>query len=340
MGACISEESNTSWNESNRRCQEAKGLPKRRRKGKGKDKSYSSDEAPNQIPASSKLNDKKSRKLQTAAEKRMRKEIYGGSNICYHATNMDREAARAAGTSLTYGEMHHEGTKKMMDKQHMNIKKAKVLLDIGSGSGKLVIQCFDQYKHLDRAIGVEISGSRYDRNIVASKAYADYVNETTTASAEYIELDTSHRGHALHIYPVNEDSTTSCGYSSTDTAKKSCRILESHNTDIGNLRELLLDAAPEVVVMDVMIHGMLPENLVTILTELPVGARLATFEKINDKWPHSIPFPFVPTNIGDTYRTTWNANHGFYLWRRTAKKQTKRRDNFALPRLPIGNNAY
>jgi len=114
----------------------------------------------------------------------MLQEVYGSNEVCYEATTSDRDAAKAAGTSLTYGEIHHEGVRKLMDRHHLNVKKAKVMLDIGSGSGKLAIQCFDRYK-LDRVIGVEISSHRYGKGVAALQSYAGYINKNSVYSASY-----------------------------------------------------------------------------------------------------------------------------------------------------------
>jgi len=131
-----------------------------------------------------------------------------------------------------------------MDRHHLNVKKAKVLLDIGSGSGKLAIQCFDRYK-LDRVIGVEISSHRYGKSVAALKSYAKYVNKSPTCSASYREFDTCYKCHLVHVSPPGEETGNTCGCS----INGHCRVIEMYNTDIGNLRALVRAAKPEVVVM-------------------------------------------------------------------------------------------
>jgi len=75
--------------------------------------------------------------------------------------SMDEKAAEEAQTSLLYGEIKPEGVEYMMDRAHMKLETAKAMVDIGSGVGKLSIQCFHQYKNVNTVIGVEISKDRY-----------------------------------------------------------------------------------------------------------------------------------------------------------------------------------
>mmetsp|Transcript_38094 Transcript_38094/g.73778 ORF Transcript_38094/g.73778 Transcript_38094/m.73778 type:complete len:116 (+) Transcript_38094:3-350(+) len=68
--------------------------------------------------------------------------------------------------------------------------------------------------------------------------------------------------------------------------------------------------------MDVM-HKTLSKEITGVLTSLPFGARIATFERIDERWPRFFRFPFLQTNIGEGYRTTWSEDHKFYMWRKT-----------------------
>jgi cyclopropane fatty-acyl-phospholipid synthase-like methyltransferase len=60
----------------------------------------------------------------------------------------------------------------MMDDQHLFLEGAKTLLDIGSGRGRLALQCFEQYGNLKRVIGVELSSENYG---ICEKALDNYV---------------------------------------------------------------------------------------------------------------------------------------------------------------------
>ena len=63
--------------------------------------------------------------------------------------------------SLLYGELLPRGVNKALDSVHLNGRKAKVLYDLGMGTGKVAIQAFLQFRNLRYVYGVELSHGRY-----------------------------------------------------------------------------------------------------------------------------------------------------------------------------------
>lgn len=50
---------------------------------------------------------------------------------------------------------------KLLDDDHMRAGRADVMLDLGSGTGKVCMQAFLTYSNLTRVIGIELSASRF-----------------------------------------------------------------------------------------------------------------------------------------------------------------------------------
>ena len=89
-------------------------------------------------------------------------------------TEDDRETAKSTRCSLLYGELLPRGVNKVrrprmdlvllmqaLSSDHLNALSAKVLFDLGMGTGKVVIQAFLQFRNLQYVYGVELSVGRY-----------------------------------------------------------------------------------------------------------------------------------------------------------------------------------
>lgn len=50
---------------------------------------------------------------------------------------------------------------KLLDDDHLRAGRADVLVDMGSGTGKLCMQAFLTYTNLTRVVGIELSASRF-----------------------------------------------------------------------------------------------------------------------------------------------------------------------------------
>mmetsp|Transcript_90185 Transcript_90185/g.263731 ORF Transcript_90185/g.263731 Transcript_90185/m.263731 type:complete len:318 (-) Transcript_90185:72-1025(-) len=79
------------------------------------------------------------------------------------ATPTEDAQACAAGTCLTYGEVHQDGLTKLLGPRGLDLsgRKCRCLLELGSGRGRLALQAFLQFPALRRVLGVELVGSRH-----------------------------------------------------------------------------------------------------------------------------------------------------------------------------------
>lgn len=76
-------------------------------------------------------------------------------------TSEEDEYAKAMQASLLFGEVLPEGVSKLLDVTHLNASNATVLVDLGCGMGKLILQAFLQYTNLTLVVGIELCTSRF-----------------------------------------------------------------------------------------------------------------------------------------------------------------------------------
>merc|ERR1719191_1491924 len=84
----------------------------------------------------------------------------------------DALAAREKNTTFhaTYGEFHAEGVSALLDA--LNVTGDDVFCDLGSGTGKVVMQAFLE-RRTREAIGVELSEARHENAIHARDRLAE-----------------------------------------------------------------------------------------------------------------------------------------------------------------------
>lgn len=78
-------------------------------------------------------------------------------------TDDDRKHANSTRGSLLYGELLPRGVNRALDSKHLHALKRehKSLLDLGMGTGKVVLQVFLQCPNLSFVYGVELSLARF-----------------------------------------------------------------------------------------------------------------------------------------------------------------------------------
>ena len=81
-----------------------------------------------------------------------------------HTNHTEEEIAKKHNISLLFGEVLPEGVSKMLDKNHLNAEKSEILIDVGSGLGKLAFQAFFEFPNLKDVIGIEFCASRFQKN--------------------------------------------------------------------------------------------------------------------------------------------------------------------------------
>jgi hypothetical protein len=92
----------------------------------------------------------------------------GHSTVGHLSVNInDNIIAAEKSHNLLYGEILPEGVTKIFDSKHLDINNAKIVMDLGMGLGKVLVQAYLQYPHVDELIGVEISTGRYEKSVKA-----------------------------------------------------------------------------------------------------------------------------------------------------------------------------
>jgi len=82
-------------------------------------------------------------------------------------TKEEAVAAASARQDLLYGEVLAVGATRMFDRDHLDLRSAKSMVDLGSGLGKLCIQAFVQFPNLERVVGCELAQSRFNKTVEA-----------------------------------------------------------------------------------------------------------------------------------------------------------------------------
>eukprot|EP01138_Halocafeteria_seosinensis_P014516 gb/GECG01014819.1/.p1 GENE.gb/GECG01014819.1/~~gb/GECG01014819.1/.p1 ORF type:complete len:292 (+),score=20.05 gb/GECG01014819.1/:1-876(+) len=90
---------------------------------------------------------------------------YTDGHMCI--SDKDKTEATSNNSSLLYGEILAPGVTKLMNPFHLDAKHATVLVDLGCGLGKLLLQSFLQFPNLKKCVGVELA---YSRAIIACEA--------------------------------------------------------------------------------------------------------------------------------------------------------------------------
>eukprot|EP00467_Chlorarachnion_reptans_P024085 CAMPEP_0114487676 /NCGR_PEP_ID=MMETSP0109-20121206/904_1 /TAXON_ID=29199 /ORGANISM="Chlorarachnion reptans, Strain CCCM449" /LENGTH=326 /DNA_ID=CAMNT_0001663979 /DNA_START=238 /DNA_END=1218 /DNA_ORIENTATION=- len=236
----------------------------------------------------------------------------------------DIKAAEKAGTRLTYGEIHPKGVLKIMDEEHLDAERAKVLVDIGSGRGKLALQCFHQF-NLSRVIGVEISRERYNICKLATEEYVQHCRR------QGIRISCEENPGGFEGIIVKRlcpgDQKENAERKDSQCSPK-VRTLEIYNVDVGMLKDVLVKASVDIVVMDVAFSSPMPESFVEILKCFKSGTKIISYENLKSAWPVEKSFPYRQYARGDRYMTSWKRGHEFYSWRRKPRKRKRRTRKF------------
>ena len=104
---------------------------------------------------------------QTARVAETIRRLYGlsseekGHKLIGHAclSPEDQSLAAEHKCDLLYGEVLPEGVSRMFDTEHLDLNSARTVYDLGSGLGKLAMQAYLQFPHLDWVCGVELARS-------------------------------------------------------------------------------------------------------------------------------------------------------------------------------------
>jgi hypothetical protein len=200
--------------------------------------------------------------------------------------------------SLLYGELLPRGANKAFGSSHLNAANAKVLFDLGMGTGKIAIQAFLQFRNLEYVYGVELSEGRF-------KVAEEYVRRMVQLlGPELYTIDTLDEGRRL----VVTEAATIKGVKS--------RVLEFKCGDMFAVQNIHV---ADIVMMETDIPTALHSELCNFLNEMHPGARTLSYLDLRKVW-HFQPFTFkqldVNRHLSDRYPTSWSVQRGhhFFLW--------------------------
>lgn len=95
-----------------------------------------------------------------------------------------------------YGEVLPSGVTTLLSSQNLAANRARKLVDIGSGCGKLALQAFVEFPNLESVVGVEICQSRTQVGINALR----HLSKTQPLLFQLISADvSSHPPEHQHV---------------------------------------------------------------------------------------------------------------------------------------------
>ncbi len=119
-------------------------------------------------------------KFEDSPEARILDELYGELNG-YDTTEADEAVVVERSSSAMYGEILPSSTTKLLD--YLNLNEDDVFFDLGSGTGKVVIQAAMTTK-LRRCVGVELVKNRY----IASAAVLQVVQSEDRLKTQDVQF--------------------------------------------------------------------------------------------------------------------------------------------------------
>ncbi len=217
--------------------------------------------------------------------------------------NSKRPGARG---SLLYGELLPRGANKAFGRSHLSCEGARVLFDLGMGTGKIAIQAFLQYRNLEYVYGVELSEGRFN----VADEYVTRMVELLGSELYTIERHASGRRVTVTEVAVRGGRG---------------RVLVFECGDMFTVRNL---AEADIVMMETDIPMALHHKLCLLLNEMKVGARTLSYLDLRKVWPFE-PFTFrqLSSNrhVSDRFPTSWSVQRGhhFFLWVKISEAKLK-----------------
>jgi len=238
-------------------------------------------------------------------------------------SEVDERIANQLGGSLLYGEVLPSGVAKLCDETHLLVEQAKIVYDFGAGTGKLCVQCFFQYPHLDKVVAVEISPSRYKLGVAAWRRLAKLRGFALIADNDFecVLLETRHgRRRTLEF--------------------KCCDVFDSldHTSRLAAGDKGYVQAA-EIIFLNTDFPDMCTPNLCRLFRAMRNGQRCATYSDVRKPYakyakdtnapPAQAKFPLVQLSDNvhpdDRFATSWSKDmgHHFYCFVKGAMPTTQ-----------------
>ena len=183
--------------------------------------------------------------------------------------------------SFLYGEILPIGVHRAFDEDHLEGRDCRVLVDMGCGIGKLVVQCLVQWPNIKDVFGFELSRGRYEK-----------------CREGLIRLST-HYTEQFHF--TEEENNCKLHQSSSDASNR----LYIHHGNLFDIDTGVLSSA-DIVVLETDMPTSTLYRLLVLLSAMKTGARLLTYldiEKIwqgllsNDASLHTFFFEQITSNI-------------------------------------------
>lgn len=180
-------------------------------------------------------------------------------------TVSDELDAEKQNISLLFGEILPEGLGKMMDHSHLDVSNANVLIDLGSGLGKLALQSFLSYPQLSHVAGIELCASRFleacstATRLAKSNPHLLYCPSYSCPSSSSTRLD-----------------LRTGGGGGSNAANS--RLLQFYRGDLLEFGWLVKTA--DVVICQTDLPSKRQKELVSLLSEMKPGARLLLYHSL------------------------------------------------------------
>lgn len=218
----------------------------------------------------------------------------------------EKAAAKARGSSLLYGELLPDGVSKAMSSGRLGgslLAGGGLVLELGSGSGKVAMQVWMQYPQVAHVLGVELVPSRYEISAVALRQLAGKRPEAFRLAPPTPVpacCDAAAAGEAVCL----QDGTG--------------RRLEFRCADFFAVG-LDLAVRADVIFFAVHIPCKLFPQLSQTLSKAKEGCRLFSYHSLESIWWSDEPCPFrqCEENVpgSDTFSTSWSPQgYRFYVY--------------------------
>ena len=243
----------------------------------------------------------------------------------------DVAAARQSSSSLLYGEILPEGITKMMHRERLNGRAASSLVDLGAGTGKLVLQCFLQFENLRSVVGVEISPSRYrigeEAILRLAKAHPRKFRVTYHAPGRGITVAAERLGG-------RGGGKSGSGRGGAAQAQQQPKLRELV-LRCGDMFEQEI-ASMDVLVIETAMGGDFVERLSNFLSRAKPGSRILSYLDLRRSFADAHLLAGAPTpiplrqkginrDLSDRLPTSWNPKgHHFYIWDVMAPRTPRR----------------
>ena len=225
----------------------------------------------------------------------------------------DKELARAIKASLLYGELLPRGVNRALDSKHLDACRPNqhTLLDLGMGTGKVVIQVFLQCPNLSFVYGVELSLARY--RIAEACALRLVALARIESGPEALHHGGVPRfevaGHIPDRYLRVRDRAP------RRDGRERILLLEWNN--LLNCGAYIEAADFVLLETDIPTESML--RLASLLYRMKAGSRMLSYIDLSKVWdPHGMPFTQLEANksLSDRYPTSWSVHRGhhFFIW--------------------------